>query len=160
MRHFRGPYLPGRPAFLLTAGLPYDDLLRSPERFAGSPAGGRMDVLSEVLKVVKLQGAMFYNGEFSSPWSFCSPPSYTVAPYVAPAAGHVIIYHLLTEGRASARLVDGERIMLDAGDIVIFPHGDAHFIENGPPTKPMDMVKELARIFSQGLKRSCLGGGG
>jgi hypothetical protein len=31
-----------------------------------------MDVLSEVLKVVKLQGAMFYNGEFSSPWSFCS----------------------------------------------------------------------------------------
>jgi len=119
-----------------------------------------MDVLSEVLKVVKLQGAMFYNGEFSSPWSFCSPPSHTVAPYVAPAAEHVIIYHLLTEGRASARLVDGERITLNAGDIVIFPHGDAHFIENGPPTKAVDMVKELARIFSQGLKLSRLGGGG
>ena len=62
-----------------------------------------MDVLSEVLKVVKLQGAMFYNGEFSSPWSFCSPASHTVAPYVTPAAAHVIIYHLLTEGHASAR---------------------------------------------------------
>ena len=119
-----------------------------------------MDVLSEVLKVVKLQGAMFYNGEFSSPWSFCSPPSQMVAPYVASAAGHVIIYHLLTEGRASARLVDGERIILDAGDIVIFPHGDAHFIENGPPTKAVDMVKELGRIFSQGLKLSRQGGGG
>ena len=119
-----------------------------------------MDVLSEVLKVVKLQGAMFYNGEFSSPWSFCSPPSHAVAPYVAPAAGHVIIYHLLTEGRASARLVDGERIILDAGDIVVFPHGDAHILENGPPTKPVDMVKELARIFSQGLKLSRSGGGG
>jgi hypothetical protein len=91
-----------------------------------------MDVLSEVLKVVKLQGAMFYNGEFSSPWSFCSPPSHTVAPYVAPAAEHVIIYHLLTEGRASARLVDGERITLNAGDIVIFPHGDAHFNRKRP----------------------------
>jgi AraC-like DNA-binding protein len=119
-----------------------------------------MDVLSEVLKVVKLQGAMFYNGEFSSPWSFCSPPSDTVAPYVAPTAGHVIIYHLLTEGRAVARLVGGERILLHAGDIVIFPHGDAHFIENGPPTKAVDMVKELARIFSQGLKLSRQGGGG
>jgi cupin len=85
-----------------------------------------MDVLSEVLKVVKLQGALFYNGEFSSPWSFCSPHSRTVAPYVAPGARHVIIYHLLTEGRASARLVDGQRIILEAGDIVIFPHGDAH----------------------------------
>ncbi len=38
MRHYRGPYLPGRPAFLLTAELPYDDLVRSPEKFAGSPA--------------------------------------------------------------------------------------------------------------------------
>jgi len=119
-----------------------------------------MDVLSEVLKVVKLQGAMFDNGEFSSPWSFCSPPSHMVAPYIAPAAGHVIIYHLLTEGRASARLVDGERIFLGSGDLVIFPHGDAHFIENGPPTKAVDMVKELARMFSQGLKLSRLGGGG
>jgi AraC-like DNA-binding protein len=119
-----------------------------------------MDVLSEVLKVVKLQGALFYNGAFSSPWSFCSPQSNLVAPYVSPTAGHVIIYHLLTEGRASARLADGARVLLEAGDIVIFPHGDAHFIENGPPTKPVDMVKELTRIFSQGLKLSRLGGGG
>jgi AraC-like DNA-binding protein len=119
-----------------------------------------MDVLSEVLKVVKLQGALFYNGEFLCPWSFSSPPSYSVAPYVAPAARHVIIYHLLTEGRASARLVNGERIILDAGDIVIFPHGDPHFLENGSPTKSVDMLKELTRMFSQGLKLSRLGGGG
>ncbi len=119
-----------------------------------------MDVLSEVLKVVKLQGAMFYNGEFSSPWSFCSPHSRTVASYVAPGARHVIIYHLLTDGRASARLVDGQRITLEAGDIVIFPHGDAHILENGPPTKSVDMAQEIERIFSQGLKRSCQGGGG
>ena len=66
-----------------------------------------MDVLSEVLKVVKLQGAMFYNGEFSAPWSFRSPASCNVAPFVAAGAEHVIIYHLLTEGRASARVEDG-----------------------------------------------------
>jgi len=69
--------------------------------------GGCVDVLSEVLKVVKLQGAMFYNGEFSSPWSLCSPASRTVAPYLAPGARHAIIYHLLTEGHASARLPMG-----------------------------------------------------
>ena len=119
-----------------------------------------MDVLSEVLKVVKLQGAMFYNGEFSSPWSLCSPASRSVAPYLAPGAGHVIIYHLLTEGHASARLLDGERIALDAGDLVIFPHGDPHIIENGPPTKTVDMAKELARIVAQGLKLSRFGGSG
>ena len=119
-----------------------------------------MDVLSEVLKVVKLQGAMFYNGEFSSPWSLCSPASHTVAPYLAPGAGHVIIYHLLTEGHASARLLDGERIALDAGDLVIFPHGDSHIIENGLPSKTVDLAKELARLVAHGLKLARFGGGG
>jgi AraC-like DNA-binding protein len=122
--------------------------------------GGFVDVLSEVLKVVKLQGAMFYNGEFSSPWSLCSPASRLVAPYLAPDAGHVIIYHLLTEGQASARLLDGEHIVLKAGDLVIFPHGDPHIIENGPPTKTVDIAQELARIVAQGLKLSRIGGGG
>ena len=63
--------------------------------------GGCMDVLSEVLKVVKLQGALFFNGEFSSPWSFCSPSSSKLAPYVGTAAKHVVVYHLLTEGSTS-----------------------------------------------------------
>ena len=119
-----------------------------------------MDVLSEVLKVVKLDGAVFYIGEFSSPWSFRTPPSRTVAPYLSPPAGHVIIFHLLTEGRGFARLDDGERVPLEAGDIVIFPHGDAHILENGPRVKTVDNDKELARIFSQGLKLSRMGGGG
>jgi hypothetical protein len=40
MLQYRGRYLPSRPAFLLTEELPYDDLLGSPERLAGRPAGG------------------------------------------------------------------------------------------------------------------------
>ncbi len=119
-----------------------------------------MDVLSDVLGAVKLRGALFYHGEFSSPWSFFAPPSKTVALHVAPTAGHIIIYHLLTEGRASARLIDGERMSLAAGDIVVFPHGDAHILENGSAAKTVDMSNELARIFSDGLKLSRFGGGG
>ncbi len=75
----------------------------------------------KVLKVVKLQGALFFNAEYSSPWSFCSPQSRTVAPHVAPGAHHVIIYHLLTEGRASARLLDGQRILLTPATSSSFP---------------------------------------
>jgi AraC-like DNA-binding protein len=119
-----------------------------------------MDVLSEVLKVVKLDGAVFYNAEFSSPWSYRSPPSRALAPYLAPAADHVIIYHLLTEGRGFARLEDGERVPLEAGDVVIFPHGDAHILESGPRIKTVDNGKELLQIFSQGVKLARMGGGG
>jgi AraC-like DNA-binding protein len=119
-----------------------------------------MDVLSEVLRVVRLQGAMFYNGEFSAPWSFRSPASCNVAPFVARGAEHVIIYHLLTEGRASARVEDGERVNLEAGDVVIFPHGDPHIIENGRSIETVDLAQELSRIFSQGLRLARSGGGG
>src|SRR5580700_342699 len=104
-------------------------LPQSLEEFAGSPTGGQMDVLSEVLKVVKLQGAMFYNGEFSSPWSVQATSARAMANFVAPGAEHVIMYHLLTEGRASVRMGNGEHITLTAGDIVMIPHGDPHIRE-------------------------------
>lgn len=119
-----------------------------------------MDVLSEVLKVVRLDGALFYNGEFSAPWSFRSPPSSAIAPYVSAGARHVIIYHLLTEGRASARLENEPPVALSAGDIVIFPHGDPHILSNGESMPPVDFGEEVGRIFRQGLKISRMGGGG
>lgn len=87
--------------------------------------GSRTDVLSTV-KAVKLEGALLYNAEFSAPWSFCSPPSRLVAPYLSPEPRHVIIYHLLTHGQAYANIEDGQRIALSAGDIVVFPHGGSH----------------------------------
>jgi AraC-like DNA-binding protein len=120
-----------------------------------------MDVLSEVLKAVKLDGAVFYNAEFSAPWCNRSPASSVLAPYLSRESRHVIIYHLMTEGRGYA-CVEGEdaKIAVSAGDIVIFPHGDSHFMGNGSPVKPFDNELELQRIMSNGLKPARSGGGG
>jgi AraC-like DNA-binding protein len=120
-----------------------------------------MDVLSEVLETVRLDGAMFYNAEFSAPWCFRSPRSSLLAPYLSDGRRHVIIFHLLTEGRGYAHLEsDGRPVLLDAGDIVIFPHGDPHILGNGPPVTPTDNARELERVLSLGLKLSRMGGGG
>ena len=51
-----------------------------------------MDGLSEVLKVVKLQGALFYNAEFSSPWSVYAASSSGLARFFATGTEHVIVY--------------------------------------------------------------------
>jgi len=119
-----------------------------------------MDVLSEVLKAVALQGAVFYNAEFSAPWGFHAPPSQQIAPRLAPDGGHVIMFHLLTEGRGTARLGD-EVLALEAGDIVVFPHGDGHVLENGmaaPAVKPAS--HNLNRLLGLGLRVTRSGGGG
>jgi AraC-like DNA-binding protein len=119
-----------------------------------------MDVLSEVLKVVRLRGALFFNGEFSSPWSVRASNSKDVARHFAPGAEKLVIYHLLTEGRASLTLDNGERISLVAGDLVMVPHGDRHVMENGPATTTIDESEHVDEVLRQGLKLWRFGGGG
>jgi AraC-like DNA-binding protein len=119
-----------------------------------------MDVLSEVLKVVRLQGALFYNGEFSAPWSVYATPSRALARFFQTGTEQVIVFHLLTEGRASARLENGDRLPLEAGDIVMIPHGQRHIVENGSASETLDGPDDVAAILSQGLKLWQVGGGG
>jgi AraC-like DNA-binding protein len=49
---------------------------------------------------------------------------------------------------------------LTAGDIVIFPHGDAHVLGIGLPEKPLDAVQMFAKNLTQGFKLARFGGGG
>ncbi|HEX5229535.1 MAG TPA: AraC family transcriptional regulator [Bryobacteraceae bacterium] len=127
-----------------------------------------MDVLSEVLQTVKLRGALFFNGEFSSPWCLKSAAAAAAAPYLtkmlgdgdAQGSARLIVFHFLTEGRAFARLHHGHRVELSAGDIVIVPHGDEHFIGHGLPEKPVDSFKTFAGNLKDGLKAVQFGGGG
>lgn len=118
-----------------------------------------MDALSEVLKIVKLKGALFFNAEFSAPWCLASSQSSQVAPLLCPGAGHVIIYHYLSDGRAYAQLPDRSRRDLGPRDVVIFPHGDAHILGNGA-CKPVDSLRTFAKNLSNGLKVVRYGGGG
>ena len=72
----------------------------------------------------------------------------------------MIIYHLLTHGQAYANVEDGQRILLSAGDIVVFPHGDPHIMGNGRNVEPKEYGEMLQEVLSRGLKLTCMGGGG
>jgi AraC-like DNA-binding protein len=120
-----------------------------------------MDVLSEVLKAVKLDGAVFFNGEFSSPWCAREPDAGTLASYLPTRSKHVIIFHLITEGRGYVRIEEhGRAIPLEAGDIVILAQGDAHFMGNGPFVTPIDSTEQLRQVLTEGHVLSHSGGGG
>lgn len=120
-----------------------------------------MDVLSEVLKAVKLDGAVFFHGEFSSPWCVSQPDGCAIASYLSARTKHVIIYHLVTEGRGYAQVEqNGRAIPLSAGDILIVPQGDAHLLGNGPAVTPMDSGEHLRQVLAEGKMLSQFGGGG
>ena len=125
------------------------------------PNGACMEVLSEVLKAVKLNGALFYNAEFSAPWCAHSVDAQCVNSHLSPNAQHVIIFHLLTQGSGYANLEgDDRQLPLNAGDILIVPSGNPHILGNGPPIKAVDRSQVLDQVLSQGLKVSRMGGGG
>lgn len=119
-----------------------------------------MDALAEILRAIKVDTALYLNGEFSAPWCIASPESRTLAPLLVGETAHVIIYHFLCEGRAYCELDSGERVELSAGDLVALPHGHGHRMGSGRPVAPVDGGDALPNILANGLELLSFGGGG
>lgn len=131
-----------------------------PPNFAGSPEN-RMDAFSEILSGVKLNGAVFFTAEFSAPWGFSAPESNKIAATLAPGAAHLVLYHLVIDGGAVVELVDGQFLELAPGDVVIFPHGDAHHMSSGKGAmRPFPNYGITAKIKARDLSPLHAGGGG
>ena len=90
------------------------------------------DALSDVLRTVRLTGAVFFNLDVSEPWVAEAPPARACQPFVMPTAQHVIEFHVVTKGFCWGGLVDEQPIRLQVGDIIIFPQGDAHVLSSAP----------------------------
>jgi AraC-like DNA-binding protein len=118
-----------------------------------------MDALSELLRVVKLRGALFFDSDCSAPWCVHSPPSAELGRYLGAPAGHVIEFHLISEGRAYIR-VGGETTPLAAGDVVMLPHGDPHHMGNGLAAEAVDAAPWLPPLLRGEVRQATFGGGG
>jgi AraC-like DNA-binding protein len=90
-----------------------------------------MDPLSDLLRVVRLDGAFFYAVEAAEPWSVEAVAARELSPRIMPEAEHLISYHILTQGRCYGGLVGEVQVELVPGDAIVFPHGDAHVMSSG-----------------------------
>lgn len=90
-----------------------------------------MDPLSDVLRAVRLDGAFFYQVEASTPWSAYATGARYLLPQVLPAAEHLIPYHILLSGSCWASLAGKPPVRMEAGDVIVFPHGDPHLMSSG-----------------------------
>ncbi|HWY64891.1 MAG TPA: AraC family transcriptional regulator [Rhizomicrobium sp.] len=92
------------------------------------------DTLSDVLKAVRLKGAVFFDVETSAPWVAEALPAKMIASAILPDSEHIMEYHVLTRGSCWASMIGKEQdcVQLQAGDVVAFPHGDAHVMSSAP----------------------------
>jgi AraC-like DNA-binding protein len=132
---------------------------------ARPPGGGRgqdglpavrADVLSDVLRAVRLTGAVYFDFEMSSPWVAQTPDSREIAAKVMPGADRVIHYHLVARGSCWGHALGAEPMRLGEGDLIVFPQGDAHILSSAPglraepdmarfarPSTPLPLVYEM-----------------
>jgi AraC-like DNA-binding protein len=118
-----------------------------------------MDALSETLRVVRLVGAIFINGRFTAPWCYQSPRADSAAPLLEPGAERVVIFHFITEGECVVELGDEPPLHLAAGDVVVFPQGDAHRMASEPGLKPAKGAR-LEAVLARRPRQLNFGGAG
>lgn len=90
------------------------------------------DTLSDLLRTVRLKGAVFYHIEGADPWVAEAPAAREIIPAIMPGAGHMIEFHGVAKGSCWAATVGESPIRLAAGDVILFPQGDAHIMSSAP----------------------------
>jgi AraC-like DNA-binding protein len=142
-------------------------MIRRPFFLRGTPelATSFMDALSDVLRAVRLSGAVYLNGEFSAPWCVEGQADAALCTAFLPSSKRVVSYHLITEGSCWARLADDESsaLRLSAGEILVIPLGESHIMGSTldlPRTPSAPMLAEQLDSTPGEVMSVSYGGGG
>jgi len=89
-----------------------------------------MDLLTDVLKTITLSGSGFGHKELAAPWG------------IGMREVHLAMVHIVASGTCWGALEGREPERLQAGDVVLIPHGHAHRIMDAPgsPVLPIESL--------------------
>ena len=122
-----------------------------------------MDALSDVLKSVRLEGAVYLDAEFTAPWCIRGECGLASVKERLGGAEHVAFFHFLTEGRCKVRVADGGGVLdASAGDLVLFPQEGKHLMGTDLQLAPMeaDALAAAGNAADPEVFRMRYGGGG
>ena len=88
-----------------------------------------MDFLSDVLKSIHLEGAVFFNAEFTAPWCVRGESGMEMYRDRLGPIEHMVFFHYLTQGECKVRLNDSGQVLdVSEGDLILFPRNGRHLI--------------------------------
>jgi len=103
-----------------------------------------MDALSDVLKSVRLEGAVYLNAEFTAPWCVRGELGFASVRERLAGADHVAFFHFLTEGACKVRLAEGGAVLdAVAGDLILLPREGKHLMGSDLHLAPMEGKAEI-----------------
>jgi AraC-like DNA-binding protein len=119
-----------------------------------------VDVLSEVLRVIRLSGAIFFSAKFTAPFAIESPPPPRLAARLLPTADCLAIFHVLAAGKCWIALEGEAPMRLEQGDLIIFPHSHPHIVTSQVGTAPTALDGILLETPADEFPHLTFGGGG
>jgi len=114
------------------------------------------DPLSDLLKTVRLIGAVFFEIVAADPWAVGSPAREEILPKIMPGADHLIAYHVVTAGRCFATAVGGRAIPLEAGQVIVFTNSQPHILSSGPAMPADPPMPDVLEVAASGAKPFCI----
>ena len=112
------------------------------------PLEAGADPLSDVLRTIKLKGALFFLVDATNPYCVEMPRTEDFAGIILPRARHVVSYHIAVEGRGLVSIPGTEPVEFAAGDIVVIPHGDPYRMASSNEVPPEFDYDETLRILA------------
>lgn len=100
-----------------------------------------------MLRSVRLTGSMLFLVEAATPWVSWAPETRSFQSLVLPAAQHLISFHIVTRGACWAGLADAPPERLEAGDVLVIPHGDAYYLADPPAAERTYGFEEALTFF-------------
>jgi len=94
-----------------------------------------MDALSDILRLIRLRSTVYFRSDFQSPWGMKMD------------ASSVAQFHIVVRGSCYLNFAESEApVLLSTGDIVVFPHGEEHWLADDPANKKIPGQKVLESI--------------
>jgi AraC-like DNA-binding protein len=119
-----------------------------------------VDVLSEVLRVVRLSGAIHFRAEFTHPWAVQSSPPAMLAAGLKVPEGSVTPFHVITQGCCLVTSGALAPIRVETGDVIVFPRGDQHVMASDPELAPVPIHEICSQPSREYITVVEYGGGG
>ncbi len=98
--------------------------------------GPTFDLVSDVLRAVRLQAAYFYKVVANEPWCVTTDDARIYGAGILPQCEHRIAYHVLVQGRCWGGVVGAPLRAMQAGDIIVFPGGGPQQMASASNARP------------------------
>ncbi|HET8553842.1 MAG TPA: AraC family transcriptional regulator [Rhodanobacteraceae bacterium] len=105
-------------------------MLKTPGRRKSKMA---VDLLSDVLTLVRLTGALVFRVDFHGPWGVAGHPTLEkFAPLLPPGTNQVMAFHVVLDGKCWVQHATRDWFAVSPGEAVLVPHGDLHGLGDQP----------------------------